>query len=85
MTPSLRVVLDPNVLDPSGGTTIDWFVPSRDGKLVAAGVGITRLRRPGETVVRFSSTRQRVGFSVEAISSAFPGKSATPKALTQSG
>jgi prolyl oligopeptidase len=30
-----RVLVDPNVLDPSGGTTIDWYVPSEDGKLVA--------------------------------------------------
>ncbi|HVZ33516.1 MAG TPA: S9 family peptidase, partial [Polyangiaceae bacterium] len=34
--PSLaRVIIDPNVLDASGGTTIDWYVPSEDGKLVA--------------------------------------------------
>ncbi len=32
---SERVVLDPNVLDPKGGTSIDWFVPSGDGRLVA--------------------------------------------------
>ncbi len=30
-----RTILDPNVLDPSGHTTIDWFVPSPDKKLVA--------------------------------------------------
>jgi prolyl oligopeptidase len=30
-----RVLVDPNALDPTGGTTIDWFVPSLDGKLVA--------------------------------------------------
>jgi prolyl oligopeptidase len=30
-----RVVLDPNRLDPSGGTSIDWYVPSPDGRLVA--------------------------------------------------
>ena len=30
-----RVIVDPNVLDPSGATTIDWFVPSPDGRLVA--------------------------------------------------
>lgn len=30
-----RVVLDPNVLDPSGRTTIDFFVPSPDGRVVA--------------------------------------------------
>lgn len=30
-----RVVVDPNELNPRGTTSIDWFVPSRDGKLVA--------------------------------------------------
>jgi prolyl oligopeptidase len=30
-----RVLLDPNELDAKGTTTIDWFVPSPDGKLVA--------------------------------------------------
>jgi prolyl oligopeptidase len=30
-----RVLLDPNVLDPTGTTTIDWVVPSHDGKKVA--------------------------------------------------
>jgi prolyl oligopeptidase len=32
---SERVILDPNVLDPSGKTTIDFFVPSPDGQTVA--------------------------------------------------
>jgi prolyl oligopeptidase len=31
----LRVLLDPNDLDPSGKTTIDWYVPSFDGSKVA--------------------------------------------------
>ena len=30
-----RAVVDPNALDPSGSTTIDFYVPSLDGKLVA--------------------------------------------------
>ncbi|MGZ3443778.1 MAG: prolyl oligopeptidase family serine peptidase, partial [Polyangia bacterium] len=30
-----RVLLDPMVLDPSGHTAIDWYVPSLDGKRVA--------------------------------------------------
>ena len=30
-----RVLVDPNVLDPTGGTPIDFYVPSRDGALVA--------------------------------------------------
>ena len=32
---SEKVVLDPNVLDTKGTTTIDWFVPSSDGKYLA--------------------------------------------------
>src|SRR5918992_761387 len=30
-----RIVVDPEAIDPSGETTIDWFVPSPDGRLVA--------------------------------------------------
>jgi prolyl oligopeptidase len=30
-----QVILDPNKLDPSGKTAIDWFVPSLDGRLLA--------------------------------------------------
>ncbi len=30
-----RVLVDPNALDPKGGTSIDWYVPSLDGRLVA--------------------------------------------------
>ena len=30
-----QVVVDPNKLDPSGSTAVDWFVPSPDGKQLA--------------------------------------------------
>ena len=30
-----KVLVDPNALDPSGKTTIDWFVPSPDGRTLA--------------------------------------------------
>jgi prolyl oligopeptidase len=30
-----RVIVDPNAMDPKGGTSIDFFVPSLDGKLLA--------------------------------------------------
>jgi len=30
-----QVVCDPNLVDPSGGTAIDWYAPSGDGKYVA--------------------------------------------------
>ena len=32
---SERVLVDPNVLDTTGSTTIDWYVPSPNGKLTA--------------------------------------------------
>ncbi|HET6340016.1 MAG TPA: prolyl oligopeptidase family serine peptidase [Polyangiales bacterium] len=34
----LRVLLDPNQLDVSGRTAIDWYVPSPDGKRVAVSI-----------------------------------------------
>ncbi len=40
----------------------------RDGRLVRAGVGISLWRRPGDVVARLTSTVQRVGFSVNALS-----------------
>ncbi|MGH2709544.1 MAG: prolyl oligopeptidase family serine peptidase, partial [Actinomycetota bacterium] len=33
-----RVVIDPNALDPSGTTALDWFYPSDDGRLLAYGL-----------------------------------------------
>ena len=33
---TLRAVVDPNAIDRSGQTAIDWYVPSPDGRLVAA-------------------------------------------------
>lgn len=35
-----RVLLDPEVVDPEGGTTIDWFVPSPDGSVVAVSLSV---------------------------------------------
>jgi prolyl oligopeptidase len=32
---SARVIVDPNTLDPSGGTAIDWAIPSHDGSRIA--------------------------------------------------
>ena len=46
----------------------EWLVCIRNGKLVKAGVGIYLWRRPGDVVVRFSSTVQRVAFAVDALS-----------------
>jgi prolyl oligopeptidase len=35
-----RVVVNPNTLDPTGATAIDWFVPSLDGQLVAVSLSV---------------------------------------------
>jgi prolyl oligopeptidase len=32
---SERAVCDPNVIDPTGKTAVDWFVPSPDGRMIA--------------------------------------------------
>ena len=32
---SFEIIVDPNTLDPDGATSIDWYVPSPDGTLVA--------------------------------------------------
>lgn len=32
---SARIIVDPNAIDSTGSTTIDWFVPSKDGRLLA--------------------------------------------------
>jgi len=44
----------------------EWLLSVRNGRVVRAGIGIALLRRPGDTVARFSSTVQRVRFSVNA-------------------
>jgi hypothetical protein len=46
----------------------EWLLCIRNGRLVKAGVGIRIWRRPGDVVVRFTSTLQRVSFGVSALS-----------------
>lgn len=46
-----------------------WLVHLRNGRLQHAGVGISSWRRPGDVIVRFSSTMQRVRFEITCLSS----------------
>jgi hypothetical protein len=46
----------------------EWLLCVRNGALVRAGVGIHLWRRPDDVIARFTSTVQRVGFAVEALS-----------------
>ena len=47
----------------------EWLLGIRNGRLVKAGIGIRLVRLPGEVVVRFTSTVQRVSFTVGALTS----------------
>ncbi len=47
----------------------EWLLCVRNGRLAHAGVGISVWRLPGDVVVRFTTTLQRVTFTVEALSS----------------
>jgi prolyl oligopeptidase len=55
-----RMVLDPMEIDPSGETTIDWFVPSPDGKRVAVSLS-EHGNEDGTLHVYDVATRERVG------------------------
>jgi hypothetical protein len=49
------------------GRPDEWVLQIRDGRCVRAGVGVVVLRRPLDTVVRFSSAVQRVSFTASAL------------------
>jgi prolyl oligopeptidase len=57
---SARVVVDPNLLDPAGGTSIDWFVPSPDGARVAVSLSEGGSER-GNAHVFETATGREVG------------------------
>jgi flotillin len=46
----------------------EWLLRVRNGRMMDAGVGIVLFRWPWDAVVRFTSTIQRVGFAVDALS-----------------
>ncbi len=55
-----RVVVDPNVLDPEGGTSIDWYRPSPDGGRVAVSLSRGGSER-GDVHVYDVATGKEVG------------------------
>lgn len=56
-----RVVVDPNALDPAGHTTIDWYVPSPDGSLVAVSMSVGGSEAGDVHVFDVSTGRERTG------------------------
>ncbi len=45
----------------------EWVLQIRNGKCIRAGIGASVLRRPGDVVVRFTATVQRVRFQATVI------------------
>ncbi|MDR3437575.1 prolyl oligopeptidase family serine peptidase [Telmatospirillum sp.] len=61
-----RVVLDPNKLDPSGGTTVDWYVPSPDGRRIAVSLS-QRGSEEGTVHVFETKTGKDIGEAVPRV------------------
>jgi prolyl oligopeptidase len=61
-----RVLVDPNRLDPSGGTSIDWFVPSPDSSRVAVSLSEGGSER-GNARVFEAATGREVGETVPRV------------------
>ena len=66
-----KVLLDPTVLDSTGHTSIDWYMPSLDGSLVAVGLAVGGSEREALTVFD-TTTGKQVGAAFVAMD--FPGK-----------
>jgi prolyl oligopeptidase len=71
---SERVVLDPNKLDPSGGTEIDFFVPSLDAKAVAVSLSKGG-SESGDLHVFEAATGQEVGAPIPHVNGGTAGGS----------
>lgn len=71
-----RVVVDPNAIDPSGGTTIDWFVPSPNGKLVAVSLSKGGTEE-GTLYVYDAETGQKLPDEIPAVNNGTAGGSAS--------
>jgi len=67
-----RTVVDPNTLDPTGSTAIDWFVPSPDGKLVAVSLSQGG-SEDGSLQVFDATTGARVGEVIPRVNRATAG------------
>ena len=71
---SARIVVDPNELDPSGSTAIDFYVPSLDGKLVAVSLSKGGSEE-GSVSVFETATGTRLGDSIPRVNGATAGGS----------
>jgi prolyl oligopeptidase len=71
---STRAIVDPNTIDPSGATTIDFYVPSHDGKLVAVSLSKNG-SEDGSVSVFEVATGKRLGDQIPRVNGATAGGS----------
>ena len=71
---SERVVVDPNVLDPTGRTSIDWYVPSFDGSKVAVSLSFAGTEA-GDVHVFDTATGRDLGDCVPRVNGGTAGGS----------
>lgn len=70
-----RVVVDPNVLDPSGKTTIDFFVPSPDARLVAVSLSKDGSESGDLHVFEVATGKERTGETIPRVQGGTAGGS----------
>jgi prolyl oligopeptidase len=75
-TASARIVVDPNVIDPKGTTSIDWYVPSPDGKRVAISLSEGG-SESGNAHVYDTATGREIGEPIQRINGGTAGGSLT--------
>jgi prolyl oligopeptidase len=70
-----RTLLDPDAIDPSGATAIDFFVPSHDGKLVAVSLSRGGSEAGDVHVYEVATGKERAGDVVTRVNSGTAGGS----------
>jgi prolyl oligopeptidase len=69
-----RVLVDPNRIDDSGSTTIDWYQPSPDGSLVAVSLS-SHGTEDGTVHIYETTSGERIGVSVPRVNGGTAGGS----------
>lgn len=70
-----RTLIDPNSIDPSGGLTIDWFVPSFDASMVAVSMSRNGTEAGDAHVIAVETATERHGDLVPRVNSGTAGGS----------
>ena len=70
-----RVIVDPNRLDPQGGTSVDWYQASNAGKLVAVSLSTQHAER-GDLHIYVAATGKETGEIVPRVNYGTAGGSA---------